>query len=327
MAIASRPRCGRPSVLSDMVPTVYIPTLRAGERLARTLEALERQQPRPEVVIADNSPDGAGGALARERFPWVRTAEFGENLGFGRALNRAVREQPGDPIVFLNDDVTVEPGFTQGLIDALQPGDDMVAAVLLREREPERIDSAGVVADRTLLGFDYLNGEPVEALRSAPDPLGPTGGAALFRRAAFERVGGFDERIFLYYEDLDLALRMRLAGSACRLAPAARGLHAYSETLGANTGRKYAMTGWSRGYLLRRYGIDHHPALLARALCAEAAICAGQIVGERTAHGLSGRLRGWRAGRSATPRQIPADGLLEISLREALALRRRRHAG
>ena len=42
------------------------------------------------MVIADNSEDGAGGVLARERFPWVRAAEFGENLGFGTALNRAV---------------------------------------------------------------------------------------------------------------------------------------------------------------------------------------------------------------------------------------------
>src|SRR6188474_1854348 len=205
-----------------MRPTVYIPTLRAGERLAKTVAALEGQEPRPEVVIADNSEEGAGAALARERFPWVRVAGFGENLGFGRALNRAVREEPGDPIVFLNDDVTVEPGFVSGLLEALRPEVDMVAAVLLREREPERIDSAGVIADRTLLGFDYLNGEPLEALEGAADPLGPTGGAALYRRRAFEAVGGFDERIFLYYEDLDLGLRLRRAGSRCRLAPAAR---------------------------------------------------------------------------------------------------------
>jgi N-acetylglucosaminyl-diphospho-decaprenol L-rhamnosyltransferase len=310
-----------------MKPTFYIPTLRAGERLARTLSALEEQVPRPDVVIADNSDEGLSAALARERFPWVRVAEFGENLGFGAALNRAVREQPGDPIVFLNDDVTVEPGFVAALLAALDPGIDSVAAVLLREREPERIDSAGVVADRTLLGFDYLCGEPVGALDSALDPLGPTGGAALYRREAFERVGGFDEGIFLYYEDLDLGLRMRLAGSRCRLAPAARGLHAYSETLGANTGRKYAMTGWSRGYLLRTYGFGTRPALLARAVAGEAAICAGQILSERTAEGLRGRLRGWRAARQVPRRQVPLDGLLDISLPQALALRRRRHSG
>lgn len=305
--------------------TVYIPTLRAGERLAKTLDALERQDPRPEVVVADNSAEGLGGALARERFPWVHAAEFGTNLGFGAALNRAVREQPGDPIVFLNDDVTVEPGFVSGLMEALTPDVEMVAAVLLRERDPSRIDSAGVVADRTLLGFDYLCGEPVEALAGAADPLGPTGGAALFRRDAFEQVGGFDERMFLYYEDLDLALRVRQAGGRCRLAPAARGLHAYSETLGANSARKYAMTGWSRGYMLRVYGFGGRPVLLSRAIAAEAAICAGQLVSERTAKGLRGRLRGWRAGREVPRRPVPDRDLSAMSLREALALRRRRH--
>jgi GT2 family glycosyltransferase len=305
--------------------TVYIPTLRAGERLALTLESLERQEPRPRVVVVDNSTEGLGAELIRGRFPWALSVAFGENLGFGAALNRAVREMPGDPIVFLNDDVSAEPGFIAGLTEALTPGVGMVAGVLLSETDPGRIDSAGVVADRTLLAFDYLNGEPVEALGSATDPLGPTGGAALYRRSAFEQVGGFDERIFLYYEDLDLALRMRLAGFSCRLAPNARGIHAYSETLGANTGRKYAMTGWSRGYLLRAYGFGRRPLLLTRAIAVESAICAGQLVLQRTAQGARARLRGWRAGRGVTPRSISEDGLLDISAREALALRRQRH--
>jgi GT2 family glycosyltransferase len=305
--------------------TVYIPTLKAGDRLARTLAALEEQVPRPAVVVADNSEEGLGGALVRERFPWVEALEFGQNLGFGRALNRAVRERPDDLIVFLNDDVTVEPGFIAGLLDALAADVEMVAAVLLREREPDRIDSAGVIADRTLLGFDYLNGEPVEALAGAPDPLGPTGGAALFRHAAFSAVGGFDERIFLYYEDLDLALRVRRQGGRCRLAGDARGLHAYSETMGANSAGKYAMTGWSRGYTLRVYGFGRRPLVLARAVAAEATICAGQLLRERTAAGLRGRLRGWRAGRDVPRRPLPSVGISEMSLREALSLRFRRH--
>jgi GT2 family glycosyltransferase len=305
-------------------PTIYIPTLKAGERLARTLSSLQEQTTAAEVVVADNSAEGLAARLAKDRHPWVRVVELGRNLGFGAAVNRAVREEPGDPVVLLNDDVTAEPGFVAGLLEALEPGIDSVAGVLLRERDPGLVDSAGVVADRTLLGFDYLSGEPVGALDSAADPLGPTGGAALYRRAAFERAGGFDERIFAYYEDLDLGLRMRLAGGRCRLAPAARGVHAYSETLGANSGRKYALTGWSRGYLLRIYGFGGRPRLLSRALLGEAAICAGQIALERTGRGLAGRARGWRAGRSEPRREAPAEALLDISLGEALALRRRR---
>src|SRR6185312_9956979 len=172
----------------------------------------------------------------------------------------------------------------------------------------------------TLMGFDHLHGEPVAALAGAPAPLGPTGGAALYRREAWEAVGGFDERIFLYYEDLDLALRIAAAGGRCRLAGGARALHAYSAGLGAASGAKYARTGWSRGYMLRRYGVMRDPALALRALACEAAIGGGQLLRDRTFQGLTGRLRGFRAGAGLPRREVGAAPLLPLSGREALAL-------
>ena len=180
------------------------------------------------MVVVDNGSTDGSPAAVRAEFPEVTLLELGENLGFGPALNRAVAAHPADAIVLLNSDVECEPGFCEALLGGLGEGVEMVAGVLLQEREPELIDSAGVVADRTLMGFDYLHGEPVAAAAGAADPLGPTGGAALYRRAAWEAVGGFDERIFLYYEDLDLALRIAARGGRCRLAPGARALHAYS---------------------------------------------------------------------------------------------------
>ncbi len=200
----------------------------------------------------------------------------------------------------------------------------MVAGVLLSVDTPDLIDSAGVIADRTLMGFDYLNGERWEAALHAPAPLGPTGGAALYSRQAFEAVGGFDERIFLYYEDLDLALRLRARGARCELAGASRAVHAYSQTLGAGSGGKYARTGWSRGYMLRRYGVMRRPRDVARVLVAEGAICAGQLLADRTSRGLAGRLRGWHEAQGLEIREVPEEVLSELSLREALSLRRRR---
>ncbi|HKO39087.1 MAG TPA: glycosyltransferase family 2 protein, partial [Solirubrobacterales bacterium] len=200
--------------------------------MGRTLRSLGEQTRPIDVVLVDNGSDDGSVELARRELPELKVVAMGRNLGFGPAINRAVAEHRADPVILLNNDAEAEPGFVEALLDGLGEGVDSVAAVLLQERAPELIDSAGVVADATLMGFDYLHGERASAAEGAADPLGPTGGGALYRREALERVGGFDERIFLYYEDLDLALRIAAAGGRCRLAPEARALHAYSASLG-----------------------------------------------------------------------------------------------
>ena len=236
-----------------MRPTAYIPNYNGSQRIGAALESLRGQSRPLDVVVVDNGSSDGSVESVRERFPEVKLLELGANLGFGPALNRAIRAQPGDPLLLLNNDVECEPRFVEAMLDAASGGVEMVAGVLLQEAAPEKIDSAGVVADRALMGFDYLHGEPLLGARGGEGPARPDGGAALYGREAFDAVGGFDERIFLYYEDLDLALRLSAAGGGCRLAGEARALHAYSASLGAASGEKYTYTGWSRGYMMRRY--------------------------------------------------------------------------
>jgi N-acetylglucosaminyl-diphospho-decaprenol L-rhamnosyltransferase len=305
-------------------PGVYIPNWNGGEHLARALESLRAQTVEVDVVVADNGSSDGSDAMVAEHFPEVRLLRLGENRGFGTALNRAVEAHPADAIVLLNNDAAAEPRFVEALLDGLGAGVDSVAGVMLQERDPGSIDSAGVVADRTLMGFDYLHGEPIAVAASAPAPLGPTGGAALYRREEFEAVGGFDERIFLYYEDLDLALRLAARGGGCRLAPDAQALHAYSAGLGAASAAKYARTGWSRGYMLRRYGVMRDPRLALRALACEGAIGAGQVLRDHTAAGIKGRLGGYRDGGGLERLDVGAAPLLDITARQAIARRRAR---
>jgi hypothetical protein len=117
---------------------------------------------------------------------------------------------------------------------------------------------------------------------------------------------------------------MRAAGHECALAPEARALHAFSATLGSRSGAKFEMTGWSRGYLLGRYGVLRSPGPALRALTVESAICAGQIARARTARGLRGRLRGWRDARGLPRLAVPKQGLVELSVRERLGTRAKR---
>lgn len=308
-----------------MRATIYIPNLNGSARLSLLLDSLAAQTAACRVVLVDNASEDDSVAMARSRFPGTTVVALERNFGFGPALNRAIAQHGGDPLILLNTDVRCEPDFVEQMLAALVPGVDMVAGTLLKERSPELIDSAGVIADRrTLMAFDYMNGLPVASLAGAPPPLAPSGGAALYRRAAFEGVGGFDERIFAYYEDLDLGLRLRAAGGRCALAHLARARHGYSATLGHDPGAKYALTGWSRGYMLRRYGVMARPGGAARTLLCEGAICAGQIVLDRTLRGVTGRWRGWSEASGLPTRQLPGDDMPEVPLANSLNRRLRR---
>ena len=305
---------------------VYIPNLNGGSRLRRALETLAAQTIDAPVVVIDNgSLDGSPAAAEREG---ARVIGLDRNVGFGRALNIGVAEFPAERLVFLNNDVECEPRLLEALVEVSDAdAADTVAGVLLQMEREDLIDSAGVVADRTLLAWDYLHGAPVAEATAAAPPLGPTGGAALVKRDIFERVGGFDERIFAYLEDLDLALRIRCAGGVCALAADARALHCHSSTLGSGSPAKNRLMGWSRGYLLRRYGILRDPALVAPTLARELTIAGGQVLIDRNAAGIKSRLAGWSAASGLPRRPLPADGLLAVSTVEALrmrSLRRRR---
>lgn len=289
--------------------------------LIETLRTLADQTVPAECVLLDNGSRDDSVEVVERDLPDVRIVKLGANLGFGPALNEGVRRHPAELLIFANNDVLYERRFVECLLDAAGEGRATVAGVLLGKDDPGAIDSAGVMVDSTLLAFDYLHGEPVGVAMEAPPPLGPTGAAMLVPLSAFRSVGGFDDRIFAYLEDVDLALRLRTLGVRCRLAAEARGIHRHSATLGAGSPEKNRLMGWSRAYMLRRYGIMSEPRLAVRALAAELVICAGQLAVDRTTSGVIGRLQGWRAARRLPRRVIPPDASAGLSFVQALRRR------
>ena len=194
----------------EMSATVVVPTVLGGTRLELLLDSLEDRPAWADVIVVDN---GAGSglddfSLRRER---VSVVSPGSNIGFGSAINLAVAQAPGETIVLVNDDCVCDPGFVEAMVAELDPanGVTMAAGIMRDPAAPEVIDSAGIDVDRSLLAFDYMNGKSFQALAAAAAPLGPSGVAAAFDKAAFLAVGGFDEHLFAYQEDVDLALRMR----------------------------------------------------------------------------------------------------------------------
>jgi GT2 family glycosyltransferase len=280
--------------------TVIVPTVTPA-MAARLLGSLSEAGDSFETIVADN---GTGSDELRRAAASLQGAEvlsLESNLGYSRAVNLAAQRAQGEVLVLLNDDCVVAPGYVERISGALDParGIVMAAGVMCQAGETGLVETAGIEMDRTLLAFDYLNGEPVEVLDGpVADPVGPSGTNAAIWRDAFLEVDGFDEQLFAYLEDVDLTLRLRRAGGSCRLAKDARGVHEHSATLGSGSRRKDYLMGFGRGYLLRKWNVVT-PRRLPGVVARELYLSAGQALFDRNLGGASGRLHGWRAGQGS----------------------------
>lgn len=303
---------------------VVIPTHDGWELTQSCLEHLRRQTTAHTVVVCDNGSTDGTPARVRERFPDVRVSELGANLGFPVACNRGVAAGSGEIVVLLNNDVDCRPDFLERLV---APFDDervgSVAALLLKPGE-ERIESFGLAADSTLAGYPRLRDLPVEAAQ-ATDPvlLGPSGAAGAYRRRAWDAVGGLDEGVFMYGEDVELALRLRAGGWFAAATADAVAVHVGSASATHRSAWQRYQGGFARGYFLRRYGVLRSGAA-ARALATEAIVVAGDaLVFSHDLAALKGRVAGWRAGARRPRNARPPDEAIErrITFWDSLRLR------
>ena len=293
-----------------MRAVVVIPTLNARELLAEAVASLEAQTVPVEIVVVDNaSSDGTAEMLA-DRFPRVTVVENVENFGFGRAVNRGVAEaNDADVVILVNNDAVCAPDFVAQLLAPLaDPAVGMVAGVLVQGSAPELVDSAGIELDTTLGSWDYLWNRPVSALATAGDPVGPCGGAAAYRLPAFRELGGFDETLFAYWEDVDLALRFREAGWRCVLAAGARALHKHGQTLGAASPAARRLEAFGRGYVLAKYRVaGRNPIRWAKIAVLDWPVLAVHLIVRREAGPARERLRARSLGLRAPGRRAPLE--------------------
>ena len=202
--------------------------LRGGEGLAH--------EPPVRIVLVDNGRVVAG--LPSELLAGIDVLVQATNTGFAGGMNAGIRHSlslGASALMVLNDDVVVEPGWLAPLVAEL--ADERVGAVqpkLLFATEPPTINSLGVTIGADGAGTDIGIHDPDD-----PDDVSArdidifTGGAVLLRDTYLRATGGFDERYFLYYEDVDLALRGGELGWRHRLAPASRVRHRGSASVAA----------------------------------------------------------------------------------------------
>jgi N-acetylglucosaminyl-diphospho-decaprenol L-rhamnosyltransferase len=281
------------------------------------------------VQLCDNGCDEDTARRVRAEFPEVTVVRLERNMPYPVACNAAVAAGQAELVVMMNNDVDARPDFLERLTApfAADPHLGSAASVLLAPGE-ERIDSVGLVADPTLAGFPRHQGRPPAAAgEERPGLTGPAGAAAAFRRSAWRAVDGLDEHIAAYQEDLDLALRLRAAGWSTTVARDAVAIHIGGATFGRRSAGQRWRAGWSRGYLLRRYGVLRGRRA-ARALATELIVCAGDLVISRDLAATRGRVAGFAGGRGLPPRPWPPPEAIDASvgLRDSLARRRSAYA-
>jgi N-acetylglucosaminyl-diphospho-decaprenol L-rhamnosyltransferase len=281
------------------------------------------------VQLCDNGCDEGTTERVRAEFPEVTVVTMERNMPYPVACNAAVAAGEAELVVMMNNDVDAQPDFLEQLcrpFDAT-PRLGSAASVLLVPGE-DRIDSVGLVADPTLSGFPRHQGRPAaEAGTARPRLTGPAGAAAAFRRVAWREVGGLDERISAYMEDLDLALRLRAAGWSTTVVLDAVAVHVGGATFGRRSSDQRRRFGYSRGYLMRRYGLLTGREA-ARTLATELLVCAGDLAISRDLAATRGRLAGWRGAAGLPHRLRPPDDAIgsEIGLRDSISRRRGSYA-
>jgi GT2 family glycosyltransferase len=182
-----------------------------------------------ELVVVDNASSDGTLEAVQGAAPDAVVLEQGGNLGFAGGCRAGAAASSAPLLLFLNPDAAPAPDCVEELrrIALARPRWGAWQALVTMDRGAT-INTAGNVTHFLGVGWAGNFGEPVSNAPREPVEVGFASGAALMvRRSEWERLEGFDERYFMYCEDMDLGLRLRLGGSAVGIAPAARVEHDY----------------------------------------------------------------------------------------------------
>ncbi len=243
-----------------------------------------------ELLVVDNASEDDTVALLAELAPAARLVRMGRNVGFAAGVNAGAAEASGDLLVLLNPDAAPQPGFGSAIRRPWLEGRGWAAwQGLVVEAGGTTINSAGNPLHFTGIVWAGTHGEPVAAAPPAGEVPVLSGACLAIPRRTWVDLGGFPDRFFLYHEDVDLSLRLRLAGGTLGIEPSAVVSHDYE--FGASPGRKWRWLERNRlAFLVRTYPTPLllllAPALLATELALLLVSAAGGWGGQKLAANL-----------------------------------------
>ncbi|HZJ27773.1 MAG TPA: glycosyltransferase [Acidimicrobiia bacterium] len=219
-----------------------------------------------EVVVVDNaSGDGSAEAIA-DQFPAARVLALEENTGFAGGCNRGAAEAAGEYLAFLNNDARPDEGWLRAAIGTLAEDTTIgcVASKVL-DWEGETVDFVASALSFYGHGFKlHVGQEDSSVFGGEADVLFASGTAMVMPAEVFRSAGGFDDRYFMFFEDVDLGWRLWLLGYRVRYVPDSLVFHRHHRSMAD-------YQSWWEHYLLERNALftiykNYNDENLARAL-------------------------------------------------------------
>ena len=264
--------------------SVVIVTHDSRDALAATLPPLVAQlRDGDELIVVDNASADGTPEAARELAPSASVVETGENRGFAAGCNRGASEASGELLVLLNPDAVPQPGWRDAIELPLVDARGWSAWQALVTADGGRtINSRGGVLHFTGIAWAGGAGTPLAELPASEplaleDPGFVSGACLAIPRSAYVEAGGLPEPFFLYQEDVDLSLRLRLAGGEVGVEPAARVDHDYEFDKGKAKWRYLERNRWAT--VIRTYPAALLAVAMPALILTELALIPASIAG------------------------------------------------
>lgn len=243
--------------------SIIIVTYQSADVLPLLLDSLQKQDiplESYEVVVVDNASSDRSAAITDDRFPAVRIHKNNDNKGFASAANQGAKNSVGKYLLFLNPDTVVEKNLLRtacGVFDT-DPAVGIVGSRLVFPNGNEQASCWEAPSWKNLLAEAFLPHRLAERMvTQCPNKtmhVPAVSGACLFtRRDVFERVGGWDERFFMYYEDLDYCRRVEAEGYRVMHLHESVTVHTIASSSHKNLDFFFATLYRSRLFFYRKY--------------------------------------------------------------------------
>jgi GT2 family glycosyltransferase len=247
--------------------SVLIVAYESRDDLTKTLPALLPELGEgDELIVVDNKPGDGSAELVRELAPQARFVTMGRNTGFAGGCNAGAEAAAGDLLVILNPDAAPQPGFGEAIRRPWLEGREWGAwQALVADGEARCVNSAGNPIHFTGIVWAGGHGRPLSEAPPPGEVAAASGACLAMPLARWREVGGFPAEFFMYHEDVDVSVRLRMGRHPVGIEPTAVVAHDYE--FGANEQKWFWLERNRLAFVVRTYP-GSLLALLAPALLA-----------------------------------------------------------